>query len=106
MSNLQPESHPGDYDDITMLRLQLHQAELQRDAFEKALKADVMRIVKHAISMSMVAIERHVSDTLGCQLVERDDLRQENARLKAEVERLTDAITAGQALTPDARVVP
>jgi len=89
-----------------MLRLQLHQAELQRDAFEKALKADVMRIVKHAISMSMVAIERHVSDTLGCQLVERDDLRQENARLKAEVERLTDAITAGQALTPDARVVP
>jgi hypothetical protein len=90
MSNLQPEARPGDYDDVTRLRLQLHQAELQRDAFEKALKADVMRIVKHAISMSMVAIEKHVADTLGCQLVERDDLKAENARLKAEIERLTE----------------
>lgn len=105
MSNQHPEASPGDYDDVTRLRLQLHQAELQRDAFEKALRSDVMRIVKHAISMSMVAIDKHVADIVGCQLVERDDLRAENARLRAEVERLNDAIIAGQAITPDAREV-
>ena len=88
MSNLQPEGRPGDYDDVTRLRLQLHQAELQRDAFEKALRSDVLRIVKHAISMSMVAIEKHVADTVGCQLVALDDLKAENAKLKEENDTL------------------
>ena len=88
MSNQHPEARPGDYDDVTRLRLQLHQAELQRDAFEKALKADVLRIVKHAISMSMVAIEKHVADSVGCQLVALDDLKAENAKLKEENDAL------------------
>ena len=30
-------------------------------------------------------------------------LKEENARLKAELERLTDAITSGNAITPDAK---
>jgi uncharacterized protein YaiL (DUF2058 family) len=58
-----PESKPGDYDDITRLRLQLAQAELQRDAYQAALRKEVMVVIKDALS--------------------------ENARLKAEVERLT-----------------
>ena len=33
-------------------------------------------------------------------------LKAENARLKAEVERLTDAITRGTAITPDAKPQP
>jgi hypothetical protein len=35
-----------------------------------------------------------------------DDTIAENARLTAEVERLEEAITTGNAITPDARVVP
>jgi cell division protein FtsB len=89
MSNEQP------HDPTVTLRLELGRVTDQRNAFQAALHKDVLAIIRKAT---------HTADIVGCLQVELDDLRADNARLKAEVDRLTDAITAG-AITPDAREV-
>jgi hypothetical protein len=66
------------HDPTVTLRLELGRVTDQRDAYAAALRKEVLAIVRETMS--------------------------DNARLKAEVERLTDAITAG-AITPDAREV-
>ena len=99
MSNEQP------HDPTITLRLELGRMTDQRDAFQAALTTEVMKVAKVAIIQAAIDAEKSSdADMLGCMGVELDDLRKENARLKAEVDRLTDAITAG-AITPDAREV-
>ena len=98
MSNEQP------HDPTITLRLELGRVTDQRDAFKAALTTEVLKVAKVAIYQAMLDADSKAADTIGCMGVEVDDLRAENARLKDEVERLTDAITAG-AITPDAREV-
>lgn len=70
-SNLQPESRPGDYDDITRLRLQLHQAELQRDAFEKALRKEVLEIIRSVLADENARLrEENMSLQARCDFME------------------------------------
>ena len=86
-----PEQNPDDYDEVTRLRLQLHHAETQRDAFAAALKTDVKMIAKVAIYQAAIDAGKDAdADTIGCMGVELDDVKAENARLKAEVELLTN----------------
>ena len=68
-----PESQPYDYDEVTRLRLQLHQAELQRDAFQKAFSTEVLKVVRVSI------IQASIDEDYECS-----SLRDEVARLKAE----------------------
>lgn len=84
------------HDPTVTLRLELGRVTDQRNAYQSALHKDVLAIIRNAAT---------ANDEVGCLYVELDDLRKENARLKAEVERLTDAITSG-AITPDATIVP
>jgi hypothetical protein len=70
MSN-NPESQPYDYDEVTRLRLQLNQTELQRDAYQKALSVEVLKVVRVSIIQATINADEEIS------------------RLKAEVERLT-----------------
>jgi len=83
MSTQPPEQNPNDYDEVTRLRLQLNHAEVQRDAFAAALKADVLKVVRVSIIQATI------------------DADEEIARLKAEVERLTKAgdALAGKAIS-------
>lgn len=80
MSNEQP------HDPTITLRLELGRITDQRDAFKAALATEVLKVVRVAIIQATI------------------DADNEIARLKAEVERLNDAIIAG-AITPDAREV-
>ena len=66
-----PESQPYDYDEVTRLRLLLNQAEIQRDAFKAALNTEVLKVMRVSVIQATI------------------DADNENARLKAEVERLT-----------------
>ena len=88
------------HDPTVTLRLELGRVTDQRNAYEAALRKEVLSVIRNATRTG-----GDHADTIGCMGVEVDDLRKENARLKAEVERLTDAITSG-AITPDARIVP
>lgn len=84
-----PEQNPNDYDEVTRLRLQLAHAETQRDAYASALKTDVLKIAKVAIYQAAIDAGKDAdADTIGCMGVELDDVKAENARLRAEVERL------------------
>jgi hypothetical protein len=87
MNTQPPEQNPNDYDEVTRLRLQLHHAEAQRDAFAAALKTDVLKIAKVAIYQASIDAGKHAdADTIGCMGVELDDIKAENTRLKSEVE--------------------
>jgi FtsZ-binding cell division protein ZapB len=127
MSNEQP------HDPTITLRLELGRITDQRDAFKAALNTELLKVAKVAIYQAMLDADSKAADTIGCMGVEVDDLRKENAllneridnlviknnrrhaelelldaknrNLQAEVDRLTDAITSGQAITPDAREV-
>ena len=124
------------HDPTVTLRLELGRVTDQRNAYEAALRKEVLVVIKDALSDNSRLVAENArlraADTIGCMGVEVDDLRKENAFLKAEVERLknncdyldqkldeeiersasfageisrlTDAITAG-AITPDAREV-
>jgi FtsZ-binding cell division protein ZapB len=126
MSNEQP------HDPTITLRLELGRITDQRDAFKAALNTELLKVAKVAIYQAMLDADSKAADTIGCMGVEVDDLRKENAllneridnlviknnrrhaelelldaknrNLQAEVDRLTDAITAG-AITPDAKEV-
>ena len=99
MSNEQP------HDPTITLRLELGRITDQRDAFKNAFRKEVLEVAKTAIYNAMLAADAGFADTVGCLQVEVDDLRADNARLKAEVERLEHAIVAGKAIVPDAREV-
>jgi len=122
------------HDPTVTLRLELGRVTDQRNAYEAALRKEVLSVIKEALADNtrIIAENYRMTDTIGCMSVEVDDLRKENAYLKSEVERLknncdyldqkldeeiqrsaslageisrlTDAITAG-AITPDAREV-
>jgi FtsZ-binding cell division protein ZapB len=127
MSNEQP------HDPTITLRLELGRITDQRDAFKAALNTELLKVAKVAIRQAAIDCDNQAADTIGCMGVEVDDLRKENAllneridnlviknnrrhaelelldaknrNLQAEVDRLTDAITAGNAITPDAKEV-
>jgi hypothetical protein len=81
MSTQPPEQNPNDYDEVTRLRLQLNHAEVQRDAFAAALKADVLKVVRVSIIQATI------------------DADEEVARLKAEVEELGKKLAVADAST-------
>ena len=84
MSNEQP------HDPTITLRLELGRVTDQRDAFKAALNTELLKVAKVAIYQAMLDADSKAADTIGCMGVEVDDLRKENTRLKAEVERLTN----------------
>jgi chromosome segregation ATPase len=101
MNTQPPEQNPNDYDDVTRLRLQLHHVEAQRDAFKKAFNTEVLKVMRASVIQATISADNEIArlasevDGLSAQLVELDDLKAkagqseaENARLKAEVERL------------------
>jgi len=96
MSNEQP------HDPTVTLRIELGRVTDQRNAFQSALHKDVLKVIYDAT----LAADAGFTDTVGDLEKQVGDLQMENAYLKAEVERLTDAITTGNAITPDARIVP
>ena len=77
------------HDPTVTLRLELGRVTDQRDAFKAALNTELLKVAKVAIYQAMLDADSKAADTIGCMGVEVDDLRKENARLKAEVERLT-----------------
>ena len=89
------------HDPTVTLRLELGRVTDQRNAYQSALHKDVLKVIYDAT----LAADAGFADTVGDLEREVSDLQMENAYLKAEVARLTDAITAG-AITPDARIVP
>jgi len=82
MSNEQP------HDPTITLRLELGRVTDQRNAYEAALRKEVLAVIKDALedNTRIVAENYRMNDTIGCMAVEVDDLRKENTRLKAEVD--------------------
>jgi hypothetical protein len=72
------------YDELVAVRLELARIRDHRDALQSGLTKEIRELIRKELSAQL--------DAVSCQLVERDDLKAENARLKAEVERLTKAI--------------
>ena len=104
MSNEQP------HDPTVTLRLELGRVTDQRDAFKAALSAEVLKVVRVAIIQATIDADNEIARLkaevdalkLGSLLTAVDVLQF--IKLKAEVERLNDAIIAG-AITPDAKEV-
>ena len=84
-------SNEQQHDPTVTLRLELGRVTDQRNAYEAALRKEVLVVIREAIAETsrLQAEVARMTDTVGCMSVEVDDLRKDNARLKAEVERLT-----------------
>ena len=92
------------HDPTVTLRLELGRVTDQRNAYEAALRKEVLTVIREAQrNERMIPILLADQAVAACE-AELQKFRADNARLKAEVDRLTDAITAG-AITPDAREV-
>jgi chromosome segregation ATPase len=91
MSTQPPEQNPHDYDEVTRLRLQLHHAEAQRDAFKKAFNTEVLKVMRASVIQATISADNEVArlasevDGLSAQLVELDDLKAEADQLKADI---------------------
>lgn len=83
MSNL------PNYDELVAVRLELARTKDQRDALAHALKTDILKIAKVAIRQAAIDVDNQAADTIGCMGVELDDIKAENASLRAELERVT-----------------
>lgn len=68
------------YDELVAVRLELARIRDHRDALQAGLTKEIRELIRKELSAQL--------DAVSCQLVERDDLKAENTRLKAEVERL------------------
>lgn len=77
MSNL------PNYDELVAVRLELSRIRDQREALEKTLQSDIMKIVRSAITQA--------ADEVGCMAVELDDVKAENQKLKDQVNTLMRA---------------
>jgi chromosome segregation ATPase len=94
MKTQPPEQNPNDYDEVTRLRLQLHHAEAQRDAFQKAFNTEVLKVMRVAVIQATISTDNDIArlasevDGLSAQLVELDDLKEELARVRAKLERV------------------
>jgi cell division protein FtsB len=69
------------HDPIVTLRLELARVTDQRDAYEKSLRTEVLKLLEQVTVSVAVATDKEVSR-----------LKNENAFLKAEVERLKNNI--------------
>jgi len=101
MSNEQP------HDPTVTLRLELGRVTDQRNAYEAALRKEVMAVIREAAAENAylkAEVERLKNN---CEYLDQklDEEIERSASFAGEISRLTDAITAG-AITPDARVVP
>lgn len=65
--------------EVTGLRLELGRERDRANALAGALHKEVVAVIRRAVADA---------DTVGAQLVELDDIKAENALLRAEVERL------------------
>jgi len=74
MSNL------PNYDELVAVRLELARIRDHRDALQAGLTKEIRELIRAELGGQL--------DSVGCQLVERDDLRKENACLVEQVERL------------------
>jgi hypothetical protein len=116
-----PESDPYD-SEVVRLRLQLSHAEMQRDAYAAALKAEVRALLCDTIrgqllerdrlkaeverlttftTRTIIPNEKLEADLENCRIALRVKY-DEVARFKAEVDRLNAAIISGGAIVPDA----
>ena len=66
------------YDELVAVRLELARIRDHRDALQAGLTKEIRELIRKELSAQL--------DAVGCQLVERDDLKAENARLKAELD--------------------
>jgi hypothetical protein len=94
-------SNEQQHDPTVTLRLELGRITDQRDAYQSALRKEVLKVIYDAT----LAADAGFADTLGDLQKELDELRAENDRLKVEVERMNDAILAGIAIIKDAQEV-
>lgn len=53
-----PESTPGDYDEVTRLRLELHQMTIQRDAFKVLAAKAVQELIKETLGNAVEDMRR------------------------------------------------
>jgi hypothetical protein len=68
------------YDELVAVRLELARIRDHRDALQAGLTREIRALIQAELCAQL--------DIVGCQLIERDDLRKENARLVEQVERL------------------
>jgi hypothetical protein len=66
------------YDELVAVRLELARIRDHRDALQAGLTKEIRELIRSELSAQL--------DAVSCQLVERDDLKAENARLKAELD--------------------
>jgi hypothetical protein len=101
------------HDPTVTLRLELGRVTDQRNAYEAALRKEVLAVIKEALADNTrlfnenaylkSEVERLKNN---CNYLDQklDEEIERSASLAGEISRLTDAITAG-AITPDAREV-
>ena len=83
---MNPEQNPQDYDEVTRLRLRINQLEIQRDAFEAALRKEVLAVIRQAAIDDKAGKE--IERLKGCHLDIARQASVEIRSLKAEVNRL------------------
>lgn len=69
------------YDELVAVRLELARIRDHRDALQAGLTKEIRELIRSELSAQL--------DAVSCQLVERDDLKAENARLKADFSQMT-----------------
>jgi len=94
------------HDPTVTLRLELGRVTDQRNAYEAALRKEVLIVIREAASENARLKAEVERLTNNCDYLDQklDEEIQRSASLAGEISRLTDAITAG-AITPDAREV-
>jgi predicted phage gp36 major capsid-like protein len=102
MSNEQP------HDPTVTLRLELGRVTDQRNAYEAALRKEVMVVIREAAAENAylkAEVERLKNN---CEYLDQklDEEIERSASFAGEISRLNDAIMTGNAITPDARIVP
>jgi len=94
------------HDPTVTLRLELGRVTDQRNAYEAALRKEVLIVIREAAAENAYLKAEVIRLKNNCEYLDQklDEEIERSASLAGEISRLTDAITAG-AITPDAREV-